>query len=99
LELNRETVWLELKNDQLTRKKKYGLGSATVEKRFKRAKILQSWHAGDVKMFVLEQQLNVQNDIQIDRSTIPKCVRGYGVRRNFQGRASTTTCSLFNRGQ
>jgi hypothetical protein len=39
-----------------------------VEKRFKRAKILLSWHAvdeivfSDEKMFVLEQQLNVQND-------------------------------------
>jgi hypothetical protein len=53
---------------RLTRKKIHGLTSATVENRFKRAKILLSWHAGDEiffsdeKMFVLEQQLNVKND-------------------------------------
>jgi hypothetical protein len=64
LKLNRKTVWLVLKNDlQLSaykKKKIHGLTSATVEKRFKSANILLSWHAGDEiffsdeKMFVLE---------------------------------------------
>jgi hypothetical protein len=80
--LNRETV---LKNDlQLSayKKKNHGLTSATVEK-----KILLSWHAGDEiyfsdeKMFVLEQQLNMQNnrmflvslsDISREKVTVPR---------------------------
>jgi transposase len=50
LKLNLETVRLVLKNClQLSayKKKNHGITSATVEKRFKRAKILLSWHAGD----------------------------------------------------
>jgi hypothetical protein len=54
--------------------------TATVEKRFKRAKILLSWHAGDElifsdeKMFFLKQQLNVQNDRvwSVSLSAIPR---------------------------
>jgi hypothetical protein len=52
---------------QLTKQKNHGLTRATVTKRLKRAKSLLR-HAGDEiffsdeKMFVLEQQLNVQND-------------------------------------
>jgi hypothetical protein len=71
LKLNRETVSLVLMSAYKKKqdpKRIHGRTSATVEKRFKRAKILRSSHAGDEiffsdeKMFVLEQQLNVQNE-------------------------------------
>jgi hypothetical protein len=60
--------------------KHHGPTSATVEKLFKRAKILLSWHAddeiffSDEKLLVLEQQLNVQNDRvwSVSLSDIPR---------------------------
>jgi hypothetical protein len=70
-----------LKNDlQLSAYKTHGLTRATVEKRFKRTKILLSWHVGDgiffseEKMFVLEQQMKVQNDRvwSVSLSDIPR---------------------------
>jgi hypothetical protein len=54
LKLNRESDgWCRkmIYSFQITRKQNHGLTSATVKKRFKRANILLSWHAGDEIFF------------------------------------------------